>query len=397
MHSASTISRVIVLAIMIAGVAYGSLYPFAFHAPPGGEGPLHALMATWGHHIERTDFFGNVIFYLPIGFFGYLAFSARFAAALRIMAAVSVGAVLSFGCEVAQYYDPGRVTSAYDLIANTLGTLIGALISTAFQREFRLEWTAELKRQRYATLLVAAWLGYRLYPFVPALDIHKYWDALKPLLLHPEVTVFGSFQYTVMWLAIAAITDRLAGPRRSSAILLFAAAAVLAAKLAIVGRTISADEVIGAAVSIALWQVMFRLSARRTAQVMSALLIAYIIAWRLEPFTFQPSTHQFGWVPFRSFLTGSIPVNALSFLEKTFNYGALIWFLEGAGLRLRSATALAVALLLLTSAAETYLPRSAESTDAMVALVMGLLAAAMRHDGGHEEMRVRSLRAPAMN
>ena len=368
---------------MVAGVAYGSLYPFAFQMPPGGEGPLNALLASWGHRIERTDFFGNVIFYLPIGFFGFPAFSAGWRAPTRVAGAVIVGAALSLGCEIAQYYDPGRVTSAYDLFANALGTFVGATISTVLQREFGWEWIADLKGERYATVLVAAWLGYRLYPFVPALDIHKYWDALKPLVLHPEVTVFGSFQYTVMWLTVAALTDRLAAGRRSPVILVLVAGAVLAAKIAIVGRTISADEVIGATIAVALWQVMFRLPARRTAQVLSILLSAYIIAWRLEPFTFQSSAHPFGWVPFRSFLTGSISVNALSFLEKTFNYGALIWFLGSAGLRLRWATVFTVSVLLVTSATEAYLPqRSAESTDAMVALVMGCLAAAMKGDRG---------------
>jgi multisubunit Na+/H+ antiporter MnhB subunit len=62
----------------------------------------------------------------------------------------------------------------------------------------------------------------------------------------------------------------------------------------------------------------------------------------------------------------------MSFLEKAFLYGALIWLLGKSGLGTRVSTILVAILLFATSWAETRLPgRSAEITDALMALLIG--------------------------
>ncbi|MGA7867741.1 MAG: hypothetical protein WCA23_27810 [Stellaceae bacterium] len=66
----------------------------------------------------------------------------------------------------------------------------------------------------------------------------------------------------------------------------------------------------------------------------------------------------------------------MSFLDKTFLYGALIWLLEKSGLRPGASTILVVTMLFATSWAETHLPgRSAEITDALMALLIGAIMA----------------------
>ena len=109
------------------------------------------------------------------------------------------------------------------------------------------------------------------------------------------------------------------------------------------------------------------------------LFSAYIVAERLEPFQFSGYGRTFGWIPFRSFLYGSVEVNIISFLEKTFLYGALIWLLERSGLRTGVSTILVAFLLFAASWAETYLPgRSAEITDALMALLIGVIIAVVK-------------------
>ena len=62
----------------------------------------------------------------------------------------------------------------------------------------------------------------------------------------------------------------------------------------------------------------------------------------------------------------------MSFLEKAFLYGALIWLLARSGLGLRVSTILVAIMLFATSWAETCLPgRSAEITDALMAILIG--------------------------
>ena len=70
-------------------------------------------------------------------------------------------------------------------------------------------------------------------------------------------------------------------------------------------------------------------------------------------------------------------------MEKFFLYGSLVWLSTKAGLPLWLGTLLVALLLFITSVAELYLPgRSAEITDAVMALMVGLIMAPMRTRGG---------------
>ena len=65
-------NTVVALTIVIAVIGYGSLFPFAFHVPTNGIGPLRTLLETRNLPPERGDFLVNVALYLPLGFFGSL-------------------------------------------------------------------------------------------------------------------------------------------------------------------------------------------------------------------------------------------------------------------------------------------------------------------------------------
>jgi hypothetical protein len=107
-------------------------------------------------------------------------------------------------------------------------------------------------------------------------------------------------------------------------------------------------------------------------------LCIMVVLGRLEPFDFRAGAGTFGWLPFRSFLSGSLDVAIVSFLEKFFLYGSLIWIGSGAGLRLGVSAGAVAALLFATSLAELHLPgRSAEITDAAMALFIGATFMAM--------------------
>ena len=69
----------------------------------------------------------------------------------------------------------------------------------------------------------------------------------------------------------------------------------------------------------------------------------------------------------------------MSFLEKAFLYGSLIWLLDKSGFRPGISTILVAMMLFATSWAETYLPgRSAEITDALMALLIGAIITAIK-------------------
>jgi VanZ family protein len=365
----------IATAIIIAVIIYGSLYPFILRHRAGGISPIQALLSSWAEPSSRGDFLANVLLYTPLGLFGFLAIAGRARVWSGILLAIVVGAVLSTSMELAQYYIPGRVTSASDVCANVIGTALGAIVGSVTRHNFRWPLLREIASNRVPGLLLALWLGYRLFPFVPTIDAHKYWNALKPVFLYSSLTRYELFRYTAIWLTIGALVEALGGAERSSLLFPLFIGPVLAAKVLIIGKALSAAEVAGAAIALVAWFFLaVSVGARFRLTTITVLFSAYVVVERLAPFQFTADGRHFGWIPFLSLLHGSLQVNIMSFFEKAFLYGSLIWLLRRAGLRLRIATVVVAAMLFVTSWAETYLTgRSAEITDAIIALLIGII------------------------
>ena len=177
----------IVTAVTIAVIVYGSLYPFMFRQPVDGLGPAaRALFESWAEVPSRGDFIANVALYTPLGFFAILAIRKDVSTPKRISLTILTGALLSTCMELAQYYDDGRQTNASDLYTNIAGTVLGAIGGSLIGRNFRWPLLREIASNRVPKMLLSAWAGYRLFPYVPTIDLHKYWDALKPVILHPS-------------------------------------------------------------------------------------------------------------------------------------------------------------------------------------------------------------------
>jgi len=362
----------VVTALIAAAILYGSLFPFHFREPAGDVGPLGALLQTWNVlPTSRGDPLSNILLYLPFGFFGMLAVRNRLGAPVRVVVVTLAGLVLCVAVELVQVYDVGRVTSLTDVYSNTLGTMLGAAGGLIVGADFRWPFLREISTRPVPALLLVAWLGYRLFPYVPTIDLHKYWDAMKPVVLTPSLPPYDLFRYTVTWLTIASLVEAVARQDRSRLLFPLLAAFVIGAKIVILTKVLSVAEIAGAGLAFVVWLLLLRAGARGRSVLLAALLGALVVAQRLEPFQFQAAAGHFTWIPFLSLMRGSISVDSQSFLEKFFLYGGLVWLLVEAGLRLRIAAVLVALVLFVTSQAEMYLPgRSAEITDALMTLLI---------------------------
>jgi VanZ family protein len=297
--------------------------------------------------------------------------------------------------ELAQYYDPGRVPSAGDIYTNAGGTALGAIAGLIFAHDIRLNAVREIRARPFPALLLVSWLGYRLYPYVPAISLHKYWDALRPLVLNPHVGRYDCFRYTVMWLTIAALIETIARQRRSRRLLPLLAVCVVIAKIAIISQELNPNEIVGILAGFTVWLVIIGRPIRVRATLVVFPLLFYVVLWRLEPFHFGSVARSFGWMPFYSLLNGSLAVNTESYLEKVFYYGSIIWFMAEAGLAIWIAGLTVAAVLFATSVAEIYLPfRSAEVTDAVIVLVVAFLASLMTPEEADKLSRSNIRTAP---
>jgi hypothetical protein len=233
----------------------------------------------------------------------------------------------------------------------------------------------QVAANRVPSLLLLAWAAYRLYPFVPTIDLHKYWNTVKPIILTPQLLPYDLFRHTAIWLTVYALIARIGATLRPWVLIPLFAGAVLFSKVLIISASLSGAEVAGAVLAYVIWAA-FRPLPRVYLAVTIVMFSLTIVAQRLEPFQFMAHPIPYGWIPFRSFMYGSIDVDVLSFLEKFFLYGGLIWLLTQAGIRPGAAAGAVAIMLFATSIAETYLPhRSAEVTDAVMALSIAVIFA----------------------
>lgn len=366
--------------VMVAVILHGSLYPYAFRVPPGDIGAWQALLRSWGRPPSSFgDLAANILLYIPFGLFGAMAVRLRPLPRLLLIAGAGLG--LCTAIELAQFYDQGRVTNLSDIYLNTFGALLGAAAAAGLDGLPRASLLRPLSRSPVAALLLAAMLGYHLFPYVPTIDLHKYWQSLKPLVLTPEIAPYPLFHYFALWLTASCLVAALAPGWPIAAAVLFCAL-VLASKVVIINLVVTAPELLGAGLALIGWMLLPK-RRRGTALAVVLVLGTMVLIERLEPFAFRASATRFGWVPFRSFMSGSLSVNVQSFAEKFFLYGSCVWLLREAGLRLRRAAVLTALLLFVTSYAEAWLPgRSAEITDAVMAVLAAAIIGMLEPEGG---------------
>ena len=142
-----------------------------------------------------------------------------------------------------------------------------------------------------------------------------------------------------------------------------------AGRVLIAGHALSQPDMLGAVVTFVLWLVLRHVVLGRL--LLAVAFAALVVVVRLAPFDFVGLPHGFGWLPFRSLMTGSTAQLVRGIFSDAFLYGGLIWLLTRLRLSFAFAT-LTVTLLLLIAAAQSWTSGPAgEITDAVVAALIG--------------------------
>jgi hypothetical protein len=106
------------------------------------------------------------------------------------------------------------------------------------------------------------------------------------------------------------------------------------------------------------------------------ILAGALILAELSPFHFAAgrAARAFDWVPFRALFRSTWQDGFVVLFRKSFWYGSMLWLWRASGRSLAWATAVAAAVLFLLERAQVYLPgRTPEITDAVLAVLMGVL------------------------
>lgn len=363
------------IAFVVTAILYGSVYPFAFHATGSITEAFQHFFATWNQPPQsRGDLLANVLLFIPMGLTLAIGLSWRSSSPALVLFCTLCGGLLSFGIEISQYFDAGRVSCMSDFYLNCLGSAVGAAVGSLWRHRLS-SLTLELPSgATFVLLLILAWLGWRLFPYAPTIDLHKYWSSLKPIFRTPSVAPFDIFHYAMIWLAFGYLCSRGLQFRASGWMLWAGTGAIFLAKILIVGLVITLPELIGAIMATLVLQFANAGTAATLVWPVTILFAGFILATQLEPWQFALAARPFGWIPFYSLLHGSLGVDIQSFLEKYFLYGTFLWLMLEAGLDLLPALILECALLFSTSVLQTHLPhRSGEITDTLLAVAVAIV------------------------
>lgn len=370
------------LAVIVALIAYGSLYPFNFKPDSIQGGVFEALRQLSWQRAGRGDRIANVLLYLPLGFCLFLWLDTRFRRGPAMLLATGLGTLLSLAIEVAQVYVSARVPSLTDVMLNAAGTLLGTTVGVAWISLGRLmhlpSRTEQPARDPGAALLIVLWLAWRFAPFVPQLDLGKLKSALRPLF-SPQFDLVAVFIYLTCWVvvnqAVAALVSR---PRRLEA-LLVVMAAVLIGRLLVANQTFVPSELLALLLLLPMVVFMHRLTPRPRRAAMVLAVATVLIIDGLAPFDFAPATKGFDLWPFMSWLSAG-PIAAVQAIDwvqlfgKLFLFGALLWVIREWGASLRFSIAVVTCTVLAIEVLQLWLPaQSASITDPLLAFAVGLL------------------------
>jgi VanZ family protein len=370
------------LLLIVAIIAYGSLYPWNFEFTSAAGNPvrilLHGWPGEWTRYVLR-DIILNVVIYMPLGLVAVLAFRTRRSRSLAASAAIAFGFLLSVSMELLQVYVPGRDTSLLDVLTNTLGTAAGAGFAICFEDGIRqlLERRAGQFRAA-ATLLLLVWAVSELYPLFPEIGRSHLRQELTLLFHFRGLSVVETWANAAEWFAAGLALDALFARMRTFGLAI--AMLCVPSQLFITGRSLTAAEIAGALLALALWHFVRRES---RAPCCAWMLGSAILLRQFQPFYFLAVPQPFSWIPFAATLESSREAATAIITRKAFDYGALIWVLRCAGVPFVRAGLAVAGMLAVTEAIQTYLPgRSPEITDPLLALLMMIVLRAMSPAAG---------------
>ncbi len=362
------------LLLTIALIVYGSLYPFHFAALPRAAEPLEAMRQgwpdTWSRWVFR-DVTLNITLYTPLGLAAAMVFLRRYSRMASAAAAIACGCALSATIEFLQVYIPSRDPSTLDVLTNTVGAALGALIALVAGRRIRgLTAAPEGGFRAAGTILLVLWGLHEFYPIFPEISRGHLYDGLRALLHAGRPPLVETWVSAAEWFAVGLALEAVFARMRTRW-LAVAMAGALAAQLALIERNLSLSEVVAAAMALAAWH--FSRGLKR-AKLCAWWLGSGILLRELRPFYFLAIPQPFWWIPFAASLEAGRDAATVVLARKAFDYGAMIFALRLTGWSYwRAGVALAAALTA-TAAIQTYLPgRIPELTDALLTLLMMLL------------------------
>lgn len=357
-------------ALIVIAVLYLSLYPWQFDWSRTWR-TMH-----WGRTVFASDWvdaFSNLLFYLPVGISGVLAWRNRRPLWVVVLGVSLIGVGLTTAIEWLQRFLPMRDPSYRDVLLNALGTVVGAVIGVGVTRAHLPERVAHpaWKLGPFALLMAGSWLVANGYPFIPRLrrsQILASWgDMFRWNVTTTQVLdlVLGTI---LLWTIFRMTAGRSGQPERIAWLGSLAGAAVFPLQAILYGWTLSALRIAAVALGLVAGRYWMRNPSLTRVRVLAVAMLLYLLWRELTPFQFSPVSSPFSWIPFSGIFSMAQDVYLRSIFGKFFLYTGAIWIVRQAGTPALAAGAIVMTILGAGEFAQRYLPgRSAEITDLALA------------------------------
>lgn len=222
----------------------------------------------------------NVLAYIPFGLLVGLALRSRFPMLISLTVAVFCGMALSAGMEYLQMYLPARISSNLDVLTNSVGTLIGALLAVSIAswtwlRLCLLRWRSSLfhhgKEMDFGLALVALWVFGQINPSLPMLGNVFITEAVRQPFVAALPEPFG-------WLESAAVTLNLLMLGALLLTLLRAPRRVVTALLVVLSG-VALVKFIAAALLLKSWALLLWINGEAMLGMLMGLLLLLAVLW----------------------------------------------------------------------------------------------------------------------
>ncbi|MBS0287788.1 MAG: VanZ family protein [Proteobacteria bacterium] len=238
---------------------YGALYPFHGWCLPQAN-VIKIVFIGWLEYIFLFDIVQNLLLFLPFGLFasGYLLLKQTSKKRTLLLATVA-SFCMSFFIESLQTYNPARIPSLLDVALNTISGFFGALIAVPIMPHYpKLERMIKnslyfgSKENLWPLLGITVWLSwgfYQLFPLTPTLHPTQLLDTFMPLYLFmkrelPFIPMRFS-HYALQALMLYFSGKLFITPARFMPLLTGFISLIFIGKIAIVGRYISIEMLLG--------------------------------------------------------------------------------------------------------------------------------------------------------
>lgn len=356
-----------ILLVIALLIIYGSLYPGSFSQPEPGV--LENFFSDWRWMTSLSDMLGNVALFIPFGLASGLVTGAGRDVTVRMLGLFVLGLLLAFILQLAQVWLPTRSAALADVVWNMAGMLLGAVAALLMRKYLRASVLPSFDSKLIVpSAILVLWLLTELLPLVPTLDLQKFKDAIKPLLLQPDFSLSGLIAHAAgIVVAGAAVSVLSKKPLIWLTILMLV---VLAGKVAIIRLVLDATVISGLLTGYLIYIFLLRQNARKLFDVSFWVLL---LAWTIERVTpfIVASDGAMNLIPFATMLEGSMQTNVTGLSQSLFIYTALLWLGQEMGGNLRGIAAGTIAWSILLELTQMILlGRTADITEPLLVLLV---------------------------